>query len=91
MFFGKPASRFTPRTPDVSPKHDRAFRVFGLTITHDLNVQAKSLENLKPFQVGNPGGPGRTPEKVPTFLRRLTETDDPAEVERLILSLGEPA
>ena len=45
-------------------------------------------EAMKPhqFQVGHPGGPGRTPEKVPTFLRRLTETDDPAEVERLILS-----
>jgi hypothetical protein len=38
------------------------------------------------FKVGHPGGPGRTPEKVPSFLRRLSEAEDPAEIERLIMS-----
>jgi hypothetical protein len=38
------------------------------------------------FEVGNPGGPGRTPEKVPSFLRRLSEAEDPVEIERLIMS-----
>ena len=36
------------------------------------------------FQPGNPGGPGRTPTKIPSFLRRLTECEDDAERERLI-------
>jgi hypothetical protein len=47
-----------------------------------------NIEAITPhqFKVGNPGGPGRTPEKVPAFLRRLSETDDPAEVERLVMS-----
>ena len=55
----------------------------------ETNLKRRSLpEAMKPhqFQPGHPGGPGRTPEKVPSFLRRLSETDDPAEVERLVMS-----
>lgn len=78
-----PHGMVSTSAPDVSA--DTAGALHFTTI-HDMNVQAKSLENLRPFQVGNPGGPGRTPEKVPAFLRRLSETDDPKEVERLVLS-----
>lgn len=45
-----------------------------------------NLENIEPhqFQPGNPGGPGRTPSKLPTFFRALVEADDPVEVQRLV-------
>ena len=36
------------------------------------------------FKPGHPGGPGRPPTRIPQFLRRLAECDDPKEVERLV-------